>query len=265
MKEKKIIYLEKQKNSCIRFEINFDTPRTQEAARILGLKFDDCIKKPIRQFSILGVDERVIKLRYVNHLNQIEKNIKEINIIRKDIVKAQRKESRNKKKNKDQPSNVIETILRPNYLEDFFFSEGEFDSKAKLTQAEKAEIIKYTKKAYKEINRILDDQKKDAYIKQKKVLPRQNYGSNSAIRCISSIRTPNIYSRENYVCNSRFCKKDRSNTVMENSALPVASTKTNYLKRFNARMSVQEKKTKLMNLEWQKNISRLNILTDRSN
>ena len=49
--ERKVVYSEKQGQEVVRHILDFDSPRTKEAAAQLGITFEDCVKK--YQFSLL--------------------------------------------------------------------------------------------------------------------------------------------------------------------------------------------------------------------
>ncbi len=92
VKDRVLIYMEEQGHRCLKRKLDFDSPRTLEAAGKLGITFEDCLKRcvlsstlssPRSEFFTPGADSRVAQLGYDRHCLKIHDTILSVYKLRK--------------------------------------------------------------------------------------------------------------------------------------------------------------------------------------
>jgi hypothetical protein len=84
-KERVAVLVESNGSRFIRYRLNFDSPRTSEAAAQLGITFADCLKRPKENFFVPGVDEKIAQLRYDHHCLRVQDSLKSVRDLRNEI------------------------------------------------------------------------------------------------------------------------------------------------------------------------------------
>jgi len=87
--------IEESNGRTKKIRINFDSPRTFEAANLLGIKLEDCIEKPKEEFYNPDVEERIAELRYNYHKKGVQDKIRSLVKLREELAKVSRKKKVN--------------------------------------------------------------------------------------------------------------------------------------------------------------------------
>jgi len=168
---------------CSRIKIDFNTPRTQEAASQLSISFKDCVKRQKSEFFEETTDERIAQLAYERHCMRVADNIKEIYQMRREIVKKQKKKeesnvmpvnsigpffSKNSPLRRQSNGNISPGHFVNPIKEIFMAQDEEKNPKQVLSQAERKEMKDTITKVCREMKMIMKDQHKDVIIREKK-------------------------------------------------------------------------------------------------
>jgi len=236
-------------------EVNFDSPRTQRAASILGITINDCIKKPQKNFLFPELDQRIAQLTYDHHCDQVQRNIKDLYEVRQRLIKREQENAVVEKKEHDLLRKQTLPGHFPNPVEKLLNSGTSVDLNTIMSHAERAELMEYMKRSWKEVNMVLDDERRALLIQDRKAKAKK--GSQTLpISQFHSVCEEKNKGQNNASENSSFeFNKQGTETKNKNSSskslLPHVNDRSQVLKRLDERKSLEQEKEEKNEKEWQ--------------
>ena len=308
VKDKTIIFVEEGANGkAVKYRLDFGTPKTQAAAAKAGIAFKDCLKKPKADFFAETTNEKIAQMGYERHREKVQENIKQLFALRKEIINNEKKREREKDSTSLGKSSSVRSLRQssitkanpghfPDPIKEIFAplskdKDGIVNAKAMLGHAERKEMMNYVAKAWKELNMIIDDQRRDGVIKAKKKGKGANSSNNdSTSRSPKSPNTGELHPGKSGSAKkgkgaNRAGEKTKSigegksseneeeanenkrgkSSDLSNQILTRIQSRKLTLQKMAVKESMQQKKDQQKEQEWEQKQSKLKNITSKRN
>lgn len=238
-----MIYIGKvagKQQSC---ELNFDSPRTQRAAEILGITIQDCFMKNQSKFFTCNTDKRIAQLAYEHHCNKVERNIKDLYDVRQRLIKKEEEDAAAGRR--EGPSLKRKTLPGhfPNPVKELLCTDTAIDVNKVMGHAERAELLEYLRRTWKEVTMVASDRKRKLAIQEHRA---RNANTASCSKLTSPCPPTKPRCQDLSYVSLEFNKTSKEST----SWLPHVNDRHELLRRLSERKLLELEKEEEKEREW---------------